>query len=353
MLIMHTTMVTRMITVMRIVTRMVILTVMDTLMGTRTNMVRVVHMVTAISTVKAAHTVTIIIMDMHINTVRTVLMVMIINMMKTAHTSTDTRTATGTIIMVISMTNEAGQLGAGQLSSGQAGASQLGVRQLGALLQLSSPSLPIGGFSYSQGLEAAVELGLVHNEQSAQDWIQSQLRGNLIHCDAPIFLLLHQAWQAKDPEQVRHWSQWYYASRETQEARQETRQMAQAMRRLLHELNWGEAAERELLQDENLMSFPTVHSFAMYSSGINAHESLLAYLFTWLENQVMAAIKSIPLGQSSGQRIIQQCLQLFEPLLQEAQVRAQQNPPDIETLSPMYGIVSACHETLFSRLFRS
>ena len=226
-------------------------------------------------------------------------------------------------------------------------------KQLGILLQFSSPSLPIGGFSYSQGLEAAVELGLVHHEHSALAWILSQLKGNLTHCDGPIWLLLYQAWQAQDYTTLKRWSQWFYASRETQEARQETRQMAQAMLRLLQDLQWGDEDERALLQEAGMQTYPTLHSYAMYKAGISEADGLLAYLFSWLENQVMAAIKSVPLGQTAGQRIIQQVLEHLDAARQEAKLRAQQEPPALETLAPMYGIVSACHETLFSRLFRS
>lgn len=231
--------------------------------------------------------------------------------------------------------------------------SMIKAKQLATLLQLSSPSLPIGGFSYSQGLEAAVELGLIHDEPSAQEWIMSQLCGSLTHCEAPIYILLYQAWQTQNLPQIQHWSQWFFASRETQEARLETQQMAQAMLRLLEQLQWGEVEQRQLLHEPNLLVYPTMHSFAMQSASIPQQDSLVAYLFSWLENQVMAAIKSVPLGQTAGQRILQVGIQELDRLIAEASQRAEQEPPALETLAPMYGIVSASHETLFSRLFRS
>src|SRR5690606_19878216 len=97
--------------------------------------------------------------------------------------------------------------------------------RLAALQQLSSPALPIGGFSYSQGLEAAVELKLVHDAESARSWIHDQLHVVMAKAEAPLWCLLHQAWQDGDPEAVERWNQWFWASRETHELRQETEQM--------------------------------------------------------------------------------------------------------------------------------
>src|SRR5690606_33038247 len=96
---------------------------------------------------------------------------------------------------------------------------------LTALLQLSSPSLPIGGYSYSQGFEAAVDMNFVHDEASAGQWIQQQLELVIAQCEAPVWTLLFDGWTHKDWTALTHWNQWFHASRETQEIRQETEQM--------------------------------------------------------------------------------------------------------------------------------
>lgn len=224
---------------------------------------------------------------------------------------------------------------------------------LGFLLQLSSPSLPIGGFSYSQGLEAAVELGLIDNEETACKWIHSQLQTAIAHCEAPIWLLLFRAWHGKQHDSLHYWGNWFFASRESQEARLETRQMAASLLKLVQDAQWGSRNERALLQTPDLQVLPAIHAFCMYAGNIPEQSGLTAYLFTWLENQVMAAIKSIPLGQTAGQRILNQMVCLLNQIVTQAMDNALADPPLIHTLAPQYGIVSGRHETQFSRLFRS
>src|SRR5690606_33121884 len=128
--------------------------------------------------------------------------------------------------------------------------------QLTALLQLSSPSLPIGGYSYSQGFEAAVEVGIVHDEATAQQWIQQQLEWVIEKCEGAIWALLYEAWAAQDEASLAHWNQWFHASRETHELRQETEQMGWSLIRLASDLGWGGAQAGSLLTDAALPTLP-------------------------------------------------------------------------------------------------
>lgn len=225
--------------------------------------------------------------------------------------------------------------------------------QLTALLQLSSPSLPIGGYSYSQGFEAAVEVSIVHDEATAQLWIQQQLEWVIEKCEGPIWALLYEAWAARDEAALAHWNQWFHASRETHELRQETEQMGWSLTRLAIDLGWGDAYARSLLTDLTVPTLPTAHAYAAHALHIDKHAGLAAYLFAWLENQVMAAIKTVPLGQMSGQRILNHCRALIPAVCERACDRAACRPPRLCTLAPQFAILSSQHEHQYSRLFRS
>ena len=225
--------------------------------------------------------------------------------------------------------------------------------QLAALLQLSSPALPIGGYSYSQGFEAAVELKIVQDETSAYQWISQQLTLVMAQCEAPVWALLFDNWSTRNWSKVTHWNNWFHASRETQEMRQETEQMGWSLAKLAADLNWGEAHARSYLLEHQHITFPAAHSFSACNLGIEKLNGLTAYLFAWLENQVMAAIKTVPLGQMAGQRILNQTRQLIPDVIDQALARAAHEPPRVYTLAPQFSILSSRHETQYSRLFRS
>jgi urease accessory protein len=222
-----------------------------------------------------------------------------------------------------------------------------------ALLQLCSPSLPIGGYSYSQGLEAAAHAGLVRDEASARRWIQGQLDGVLVQCEAPIWLLMFDAWANRDWSGLSHWNEWFHASRETHELRQETEQMGWSLMKLAKDLDWGEAKVRDRFCALPVTTLPAAHAYAAYALDICRENGLAAYLFSWLENQVMAAIKTIPLGQAAGQRILDGVRRCIPGVCEEALVRAAYEPPRLSTLAPQFAILSSRHESQYSRLFRS
>lgn len=227
------------------------------------------------------------------------------------------------------------------------------IDRLAALQQLSSPALPIGGFSYSQGLEAAVELKLIHDEASARTWIHDQLHGVMTAAEAPLWCLLFQAWQHQDFQAVEHWNQWFHASRETHELRQETEQMGGSLAKLAHELDWAGADRRQVLKTVRPVTLPLVHAFLCAEWKLPQRVGLTAYLFTWLENQVAAAIKSVPLGQLAGQRILTWLRTQLSDAVDEAIQNSATTPPTLRTFAPQYAIVSSRHESQFSRLFRS
>lgn len=225
--------------------------------------------------------------------------------------------------------------------------------QYAQLMRLSSPALPVGGFSYSQGLESAVELGIVKNEGDAGLWIEETLHTGMAACDAAVWLVLSRAWRLQDSDTIGQWNQWYYASRETAEARAETTQMGISLINLIDALHWARDDERTVLNDMDVPCFPTVHAFAVAALDLPEDAGVTAFLYSWMENQVMAAIKTIPLGQTAGQRLLSALVAQLDLAVCTAKDAASCAPPNIQTLAPQYAIVAARHESQFSRLFRS
>lgn len=226
-------------------------------------------------------------------------------------------------------------------------------QQIAALLQLSSPSLPIGGYSYSQGLESAIELGLVTDETSTLRWIHDQLTLVMCHCEAPVWSCLYQAFAHDDDGTVRNLNDWFLASRETHELLQETQQMGWSLLQLAESLQWCSPARLALMTSLPATALPCIHAGCSQALQIPHDAGLTAYLFSWLENQVMAAMKTVPLGQLAGQRLLQQISAGLGPACDQARNLAAQKPLRLRTFAPQYSIVAARHETQYSRLFRS
>ncbi len=218
------------------------------------------------------------------------------------------------------------------------------------LLQLASPALPVGAFSYSQGLEAAVESGAVRDAGSAKAWIADVLSYSVIRAEAPAFLRLVSAWDLRDLRAVRRWNVHFLATRETAELRAETVQMGYSLRRLFDSLEGFESDALSNLDSLEEPAFPAVFAFAVAQWGIEARTALLAYLWSWLENQVMAAIKAVPLGQTDGQRIL---LALGGVLPSLADKASTLKDEEIGSFAPGLALASSRHETQYSRLFRS
>jgi urease accessory protein len=197
------------------------------------------------------------------------------------------------------------------------------------LLQLASPTLPVGAYSYSGGLEAAIEAGLVHDARSAERWIGDVLEHSVTRMEAPMLLRMME-------QPGEQWNEMFLASRETAELRAETVQMGYSLNRLLPELGIEVCPFEE-------PSFPAVYAHAVRSWGIAPRDALVAYLWAWLENQVMAALKAVPLGQTDGQKILLK----LGARLQDV------NEEEPGNFAPGLAILSSRHETQYSRLFRS
>ena len=221
---------------------------------------------------------------------------------------------------------------------------------LARLLQLASPALPVGAYSYSQGLEAAVEAGLVRDAASALAWIGDVLAYAVARSEAPLWWRLHAAWSANDLERVSHWNELFLCTRETAELRAETLQMGYSLQRLLLEIGAFDAPSLQQLRGVAEIAFPAAFAFAVVKWEIPARSALIAYLWAWLENQVMAALKSVPLGQTDGQRLLLTLAALLPGIADEA---CAIGDDDLCNYTPGFAILCSRHETQYSRLFRS
>jgi urease accessory protein len=216
---------------------------------------------------------------------------------------------------------------------------------LARLLQLASPALPVGAYSYSQGLEAAIEAGIVRDAASALRWIEDVFHLSLAPMEAPLFLRLCAAWRDGDDTRARYWNDVLLASRESAELRAETAQMGYSLTQLLTHLG-----EKHGFAAWDEVAFPAAFTFCSARWGIEPQQALVAYLWSWAENQVIAAMKAVPLGQSAGQRL----LVALAPRIAEHAARADQVLDDnLGNMAPGLALLSAQHETQYSRLFRS
>ena len=223
-------------------------------------------------------------------------------------------------------------------------------RRLAALLQLASPALPVGAFSYSQGLERAIHDGIVRDEATARAWIVDLVSGPLAHFDAPAIVRMHAAWSSGDLAGVEHWNTRVLASRETAELRAETLQMGASLGKLVVAWERGSASLRRQVAALDDATFPAAWAAASVALDVSAGDAAIAYLWSAAENLVAAALKAGPFGQLAGQRIL---LAAQESIAEAAGVATTIGDDDMWSSSPGLAIASSRHEEQYSRLFRS
>ena len=219
------------------------------------------------------------------------------------------------------------------------------------LMWLASPALPVGGFSYSEALEAAVESGRVENEAQAADWLLAQLRLSLARADLPALAQACSAWQVHDTERVVAINNWLRQTRETAELRAQAEQMGRSLLDWLR--NSEHAADTRIttlaaLQPAPL--WPSAFALAAVLAGANSRDALLAFAWGWAENMAQAAMKAVPLGQAAAQRMLSALAGAIPNAVEQALLMPDEQR---QAFAPMLAILSAQHETQYSRLFRS
>ncbi|CAB1221697.1 urease accessory protein UreF [Acinetobacter bouvetii] len=214
--------------------------------------------------------------------------------------------------------------------------------QLLSLLTLSSTALPIGAYCYSQGVESAIDQGMIHDETSSIAYFEEVLELLMVRFELPVLKRLVESFD--DAEQFGYWAELYRASRESKELLAESQQLAFSLNA------WIRDVLKQTPSVKKQQGFVPVYAHLCGELGLDLADVLTAYTFTVLENQVLAAVKTIPLGQMSGQRIL---WQLHHQIPQAVQAALALQDADISSALPQYAMLSMSHETQYSRLFRS
>jgi urease accessory protein len=217
------------------------------------------------------------------------------------------------------------------------------------LMWLASPALPIGGFSYSECLESAVDSARAATESGASAWLIDQLHLSLARSDLPVVAQSITAWRLEDFDRIATLNAWVLQTRESSELRAQTEQMGRSLLEWLRNHTTASSEQIAVLASQD-PTYPVAFALAASSTQAPLRECLLAFAFGWAENMVQAAIKSVPLGQSSGQRILSALTAEIPSAIDHALTLGDD---DRQAFSPMLAILSGQHEVQYSRLFRS
>ena len=215
------------------------------------------------------------------------------------------------------------------------------------LLQLASPSLPIGAYAYSQGLESAIEMGWVDDEESLSEWLEEQLTYSFARVDLPVFVRLNEALTNGDEASALSWSERLIAMRETSELVADDCARGRALARLLSELGVHEA---NAWLARPVSPFVALAALAAVTWELPVMSAMNAVAWGWLENQVLVGVKLIPLGQVAGQRLL---LNLSTKIPALCDLAIHMSNDEIGGTLPTLALSSSLHETQYSRLFRS
>lgn len=218
------------------------------------------------------------------------------------------------------------------------------------LIWLASPALPVGGFSYSEGLEAAVEDGRVRGEAQAARWLLDQLQLGLARSEFAIAAQAFEAWRRADADAIRGLNLWFTMTRESAEMRRQTEQMGHSLLEWLKNHDAADARVAVLAALEPAPTWPIAFALAAAQTGAGVCEALLSFAFGWAENMVQATLKTVPLGQNAGQRVLATLAEAIPGAVDRALALA---AGERQAFTPMLAILSAQHETQYSRLFRS
>ncbi|WP_423839574.1 urease accessory protein UreF [Vibrio mytili] len=220
----------------------------------------------------------------------------------------------------------------------------MNIQSLLSLLHLSSPSLPIGAFAYSQGLETAVDLEWVRDESTLQTWLEPILNHAQANLELPLLVRCYKAWQQNDIAALEHWQAVLLANRETAELVMEEQKLGQTLYRLLVSLNV------ELPTQAKQMTYLPLFAKACQHFGVSLEQAATGWLWSWLENQITVACKTVPLGQTSAQRVLIAMMPQIEKAINTG---LKVEDESIGLTLPNFAMACAWHETQYSRLFRS
>lgn len=216
------------------------------------------------------------------------------------------------------------------------------------MLQLASPALPVGAYSYSEGLETLIDTEIIKNEQSLKHWLEQELRYGAIRLEAAVMVRAYNAAKLSDTEALSYWNNWLSAARETEELRSSSWQMGRSLIRLLLQL------QPQLAQNANAVGNPCNYAiaFGMAAVGweIDLTAAILSYLHSWATNLITAGVKLIPLGQTAGQQLL---LHLKTNISSATKEILALEDDDLSSCGWGLSLASMSHEIQYMRLFQS
>ena len=235
--------------------------------------------------------------------------------------------------------------------------------QLLRLLQLTSPALPVGAYSYSEGIEYLCSNAIIQTESDLCDWLKREMSFGFITNEAAIALRAHQAMISNDITALNYWNNWLSATRETEEVRLASWQMGQSLMKLWWQLpdsQNDQSAIRRSISDllptakDNAQgkgcNYAIAFGIVAASLGIDVSNTIVGYIHGWLSNLVSAAVRSVPFGQTTGQQVI---FKLSSDILNSSQLALKRLDNELEWCGWGTSLACANHETQYSRLFRS
>lgn len=225
---------------------------------------------------------------------------------------------------------------------------EMNTASLLSLLQLVSPALPVGAYTYSEGIETLVQAQAMQTAAQLEQWLVQELRYGAIRVEAAVLVRAYDAALNSDLDRLNEWNQWLSALRDTTELRAQSWQMGQSLARLLRDL---EPATQDLFnQITEPINFAISFAVAAAHWQIDLASAVLGYLQSWAANLINAGVRLVPLGQTQGQRLL---LNLQPQLAQTSQQVLKLQNDQLECCSWGVSLASMNHETLYSRLFRS
>lgn len=212
------------------------------------------------------------------------------------------------------------------------------------LLHLCTANLPVGAYAWSQGLEAAIDLGWVKDVETLEEWLALQLGTSLGHVDIPLLFRLHEALDREAFDAIEYWNDMALACRESGELHQGDITTGSALLRLLKQM------DIPFSFDVYPCSFVTAFAQAAHHWQVKPEMSANGLLWSWLENQVISATKLMPLGQAQAHNLLGRLQEQIPGVVEEARVC----PDEMLGASlPALAIATCHHETQYTRLFRS
>jgi urease accessory protein len=221
-------------------------------------------------------------------------------------------------------------------------------QQLLRLLQLASPLLPVGGYSYSEGLESLISQGIISDRSTLQTWMQRELDVGAIRVETAVMDRAYLAGLESNGERLQHWNQWLSAARETEELRYQSWQMGGSLTKLAIELT--PEIQNLITAIDRPHNYAIVFGITAQYWQIDRQTTIAAYLHSWVTNSLGAGLKLIPLGQTAGQQILWTLQGEIEAVAQTIPTLADD---DLYACSWGLSLASMQHESLYSRLFRS